>query len=162
MAGTRPVSLWLRWILGAQVVSLLAQFELGEWLTIFGDFPAVRMKGFSMDAFGYNVVATGPALIAHAGLGIVVLVLAVLIFLLSFFVRIRWLRIASGLAMLAAAGAGLAGFLFVTQGFAGDRSLFLMGTGFISVLVATCFSLYLMLTSVPRLGYPSGAGSADP
>ncbi len=162
MAGARPFSRWLRWAAAAQLVLLLAQFEFGEWLTIFGEFPAIRMKGFSLDAFAYNVVATGPMLVAHAALGITVFALAVLIFLLSFLVRIRWLRIAAALALASVAAAGLAGFLFVTQGFAGDRSLFLMGTGFISVFVATSFALHLVLTSVSSSGSSAGADALEP
>ncbi len=153
---------WLRWILGVQIALLLAQFELGEWFSIFGNIPASRMSGVSLATVEYNLVVTGPALIAHAVLGVVVFSTAVAIFLLSFPVRIRWLRIATGLALFSVAGAGLGGFLFVGQGFAGDRSLFLMSTGFISVFAFTGVSLHLMSTSRGSLPAEKGAPAPKP
>lgn len=146
MATARPVVSWIRWTSGAEILLLVAQFELGEWLTIFGDFPADRMRGMSLPAFVYNVVATGPALVVHAALGLTILAIAAVSFLLSFFVRIRWLRLVTGLGLTFAASAATGGFLFVVQGFAGDRSLFLMGSSFIALFVATSLSLYLVLT----------------
>lgn len=150
--GALPSVKWIRWILAGQLVLLIAQFELGEWFLIFGDIPSVRMSGTSLAAFGNNLVITGPALIAHAVLGFIVFTSAVAIFILSFWVKVRWLRIATGFALASATAAGVGGFLFVSQGFAGDRSLFLMASGFISAFAATGFSLYLVLTSLPGLG----------
>jgi hypothetical protein len=67
---SRSFASWIRWALILQVALFLGQFEVGEWLTIFGDFPATRMLGLSLATFAYNVAATGPALVAHAVLGI--------------------------------------------------------------------------------------------
>ncbi len=146
MASERSFLYWIRWAVAAETVLLLVQFELGEWLTIFGDFPAARMRGFSLDVFASNVSATGPALIAHATVGVLILAVAVTVFILSLRVRVRRLWMASGLGLLFAASAATGGFLFVVQGFAGDRSLFLMGSSFIAALAATGYSLYLVWT----------------
>lgn len=123
---------------------LTVQGWFGDTVNIFfAPATGTTPPPFSFSGFFQSVESLGFPMTWHAFEGIVLLVLAILVFSFSFFwSRAKSVRIASGLGLMMVFSAGLGGFLFVMSGFANGGNSAQMGGSFIGSYAFYFIALY--------------------
>lgn len=133
-----------RILLVVTLVILSIQGWFGDTVNIFfAPATGTTPPPFSFSGFVQVVESLGFPLIWHAAEGIVLLVLAVAVFALSFiWSKAKSVRIASGLGLFMVFSAALGGFLFVMAGFANGGNSAQMGGSFIGSYAFYFIALY--------------------
>lgn len=140
---------WLRWLMIAQLVLLVLEYEFGESLAISGVFPQVPPSGFSLEIFSRYVLLSGAGTVLHAALGIGLLAIALTIVLLSWPTKTRSLRVTTTVAAVFVLLAGVGGLAFVLSGFSDNSFSYQMSTSFILAFVFTFLAFYVLRTRAP-------------
>ena len=133
-----------RILLVVTLVILSVQGWFGDTVNIFfAPAAGTTPPPFSFSGFVQVVESLGFPVIGHAAEGIVLLVLAVAVFALSFiWSKAKSVRIASGLGLFMVFSAALGGFLFVMSGFANGGNSAQMGGSFIGSYAFYFIALY--------------------
>jgi hypothetical protein len=132
-----------RILLVAILVVLTIQGWFGDTVNIFFTTGTTTPPAFSLGGFFGSVAAVGFPLVWHASEGIVLAVLGVAAFALSFFwSKARSVRILSGLGLMMIVSAALGGFLFVMSGFSNGGNSAQMGGSFIGAYAFFFMALY--------------------
>lgn len=139
----------LRMLVMLDLALLIIQFELGMAVNI-SDPPHLTPFGFSMTKFNDALNQVGLVAQLHAGLGVILGILAILGFVLSLRSGVRSVQVFGSLAFLATVVAGFMGQLFVQSGFQYDGYSHGMATLFILSFVFYFLEFYF-LKPAPRV-----------
>jgi heme A synthase len=133
-----------RILLVVTLVILSLQAWTGDTVNIFyAPSSGVTPPPYSISGFFSAVQSIGSLLIWHALEGILLLILAVALFALSFvWSKSRGVRIASGLGLFFVVLAAIGGFDFVMGGFANGGDSAQMSTGFLGSYALYFIALY--------------------
>ena len=145
----------LRGSIIAMQILLFLQFELGMTVNM-SDPPAIPPFAFSLPQVLDAINGVGVVARLHAGLGVILLLLAVVILLLSLPSGIRRVQVYGVLAFLTIAVAAGGGLFFVLSGFQDNHSGHAMATNFI-----VSFALYFLELYALKPG-AAASTSADP
>src|SRR5512144_1194053 len=125
----------LRIMVIIMLAMLVLQYEFGVAFSL-SDPPALTPFGFSsFTQFNVALNKVGPVAQTHAGFGILVGVMGIVILVVSLRTGLRGARIAGPLAFLAVLVAGIMGQLFVQSGYQDDNFTHGMATFFIVSLI---------------------------
>jgi len=126
------------------LVILAIQGWFGDTVNIFYAPPnGTTPPPYSISGFFSAVNSLGFTLIWHTWEGILLLVLSIVLFALSFaWSKSRAVRITSGLGLISVFSAALGGFLFVMSGFSNGGNSAQMGGSFIAAFAFYFIALY--------------------
>jgi hypothetical protein len=111
----------LRTVVRVLLTLLVAQYLLGEWVNLFGSFPA------GPPSLGSALVdLSDPPLAAHLLIAIALLFGSLLALAFAWASEHRGLALASGLGFVGVLGAGVAGALFVYSGYSNNADSYAM------------------------------------
>jgi hypothetical protein len=142
---TRPVTAReFRILLVLTLVILAVQGWFGDTVNIFfAPASGVTPPPYTLGGFLQGVESLGFPLIWHAFEGIALVILAALVFALSFpWSKSRGVRIASGLGLLMVVSAAIGGFTFVMSGFSNGGASAQMGGSFIGAFAFFFVALF--------------------
>ena len=127
---------------------LVLQYEFGMAFTL-SDPPELTPFGFSGTQFNEALNRVGPVAQTHAGFGILVGIMGIVILVASLRSKSRGARIVGPLAFLAVLVAGITGQLFVQSGYQNDGFSHGMATFFIVSFILYFVELYLLKPTLP-------------
>ena len=147
LAATRA----LRAIVRALLLLLVAQYLLGEWVNLFGSFPA------GSPSLGSALVdLSDPALEAHLLVGIALLFGSLLALAFAWATERRVLALAGTLGFVGVLGAVVAGAFFVYSGYSNNAASFAMAGLFLLAFAGFASAHFLAERRLrePRLAAP--------
>jgi hypothetical protein len=152
LAATRA----LRTIVRVILLLLVAQYLLGEWVNLFGSFPA------GPHSLGSALVdLSDPALEVHLLVAIALLFGSLIALAFAWATEDRLLALASGLGFVGVLGAAAAGALFVYSGYGNNADSFAMAGLFLLAFSGFASTHFLAERHLRRSSPELVASSAD-
>ena len=134
---------YLRIIIGALLVLLFLQYELGI-ATAMANPPTLPPFSYSPEAFNSALTQVGPVALWHAGLGSLLVALSVANLILALSSKARSVQVFGVLSLITLAIAAGGGYFFVVSGYQNDNASHAMATNFLLSYTFLLFELHFV------------------
>ncbi len=139
-----PVFRWLRRLTIIFLVVLAFQFELGMAINLSPNLPSLSAFNFSITLILHALQGIGAIGPLHAGVGLLLMLLALINLALALASRARGVIIFGSLGFLSTGLEMISGILFTLSGFQNDGFSHGMATNFLLSMVFFFIELYLL------------------